>query len=132
MLGLAPTPATQELPDAYPPAVEIFGLRKEFPTRGWPWPGRSAPKVALDGITLTVDRGERLAILGRNGSGKSTLLRVIATLLTPTAGTVRVGGYPVSAGRRVRAQIGWVTGDERGFYGPLTGRANLEFFAALY
>src|SRR5207244_12848266 len=44
----------------------------------------------------------------------------------------RVGGHSITDTKRVRAQIGWATGDERSFYGPLSGQANLEFFAALY
>jgi ABC-2 type transport system ATP-binding protein len=87
--------------------------------------------VALDDVSLTLARGSSLAVLGPNGSGKSTLLRILATLITPTAGTVEVGGYSLSQGDYVRAQIGWATGDERSFYWPLSGWANLEFFAAL-
>ena len=117
-------------------AVEVRAVSKVFPTRGWKWPwaGRESAlgKTALAGVDLVVQKGERLAIMGPNGSGKSTLLRIIATLITPTTGSVRVAGIPISDSRRVRAEIGWATGDERSFYWPLTGRANLEFFAALY
>ncbi|MDQ3168478.1 MAG: ATP-binding cassette domain-containing protein, partial [Chloroflexota bacterium] len=47
---------------------------------------------ALDGVSLTVGRGEIVGILGPNGSGKSTLVRVISTLILPDAGTIEVFG----------------------------------------
>jgi NitT/TauT family transport system ATP-binding protein len=55
---------------------------------------------ALANVDLTVQDGECVAVIGRSGCGKSTLLRLIAGLLTPTAGAVTVGGDPVTAPRR--------------------------------
>ena len=55
----------------------------------------------LDGVTLDVAAGERLAIIGPNGAGKTTLLRMLAGTLRPTAGTVRLFGTPLSAMRPV-------------------------------
>jgi putative ABC transport system ATP-binding protein len=52
--------------------------------------------TALDRVSLTVESGELLAIVGQSGSGKSTLLNVMGTLDRPSAGTVRVGGHDVS------------------------------------
>lgn len=60
-------------------------LRKEYPTPG-------APLVVLSDVSLTLDRGESLAIVGPSGSGKSTLLYVLGTLERPTAGRVTYGG----------------------------------------
>ncbi|MEW6229261.1 MAG: ABC transporter ATP-binding protein [Bacillota bacterium] len=95
---------------------------------------KSGPRqiVALDQITMTVNRGEIIALLGPNGAGKTTLTKILSTLILPTCGTATVNGYDVltqSAG--VRASIGFSPGGERSFYFRLTGRQNLEFFGAL-
>jgi putative ABC transport system ATP-binding protein len=71
------------------PALELVGVSKEYP--GDP------PVVALADVTLRIDEGELLAIVGPSGSGKSTLLHVMGTLDRPSAGTVRVAGVEVSA-----------------------------------
>ncbi len=67
--------------------------------------GRGADVEALRGIDLTVAEGEFVAVVGRSGCGKSTLLRMIAGLLPPTAGTVTVGGAPVTGPRRDVAML---------------------------
>jgi len=78
---------------------------------------------ALDDISFTLTPGRTLAIFGPNGAGKTTLLRVLAGLITPQHGTVRLEG-----GRRA---VGWV-GHRSHLYGQLTVRENLMFWAALY
>lgn len=95
-------------------------------------PGRRQPPVrALRELSLTVRRGEILGLLGTNGAGKTTLLKILATLILPTAGCVTVDGHDVTReADRVKAMIGWATGDERSFYWRLSGRQNLEFFGA--
>jgi ABC-2 type transport system ATP-binding protein len=111
--------------------IEIEGLHKEFaPALRLPW-DKSPRRVALSNICLQVPPGQRLAVLGTNGAGKSTLLRILATLVRPTSGLVRVGGVDVRDWGRVRSMVGWATGDDRSFYWSLSGRANLEFFAGL-
>lgn len=50
-------------------------------------------RVALEEVSFTVEAGERIAVVGPNGAGKSTLLKIIAGVLTPTAGTVRISGH---------------------------------------
>lgn len=86
----------------------------------------------LKQISLTVERGQFVALLGPNGSGKSTLLKMIAGLIKPTAGLIRVGGWEIPReAEAVRAQIGMVS-HQALLYGNLTARENLLFFARLY
>jgi ABC-2 type transport system ATP-binding protein len=113
------------------PAIEIHELRKEFNPRRLLRRGSAPPRVAIDHLSLVVPRGQRLAILGPNGAGKSTLLRILATLVRPTAGRVHVEGISIQNPAAVQPLIGWATGDERSFYWPLSGFANLEFFASM-
>lgn len=58
---------------------------------------RFGEKTVLDNVSVTVGRGEWLALVGRNGCGKSTALRVLAGLLTPSGGTVRISGDPLAS-----------------------------------
>jgi ABC-2 type transport system ATP-binding protein len=88
--------------------------------------------VVLDGIDLDVARGEIVALTGRNGAGKSTLLRIVATTLLPSGGSGSILGHDLLLeAESIRAACGSTLGDERGWYWRLTGRENLEFFAAL-
>jgi ABC-2 type transport system ATP-binding protein len=115
--------------------IEIENLHKRFRVgsvfRGLL--GRPRPSVeVLRGVTLSVQRGEYVALLGANGAGKTTILKTIATLLLPDAGSVRVLGHDVvTEAKRVRGSVGYVLADERSFHWRLSARANLEFFAAL-
>lgn len=88
--------------------------------------------VAVDQVTLEVHEGEMFGLLGPNGAGKTTLIKLLCTLIEPTAGSAQIGGVDLRHTARVLAQVGMASGDERSFYWRLTGRENLEFFAALY
>jgi ABC-2 type transport system ATP-binding protein len=88
---------------------------------------------AVDGIDLVVEAGEIFGLLGPNGAGKTTTMKMLATLLIPTSGTIRVLGIdPLERPREVRARLGAMLSGERSLYWKLTGRENLEYFAALY
>jgi ABC-2 type transport system ATP-binding protein len=117
------------------PPVEIRTVRlsKHFVIRGL-IPGRPRARItALHDVNLHVEAGSIHGLIGPNGSGKSTLLRTLATLVLPTAGQAFVGAHEVTASPLdVRRQIGFSTGEERSLYWRLTGRQNLEFYAALY
>lgn len=70
---------------------------------------RYGERVAIDSLSLAVDRATLFALLGPNGSGKSTLFKILATVLTPTSGSANVGGADVVLDRqRVRRRIGIV------------------------
>jgi heme exporter protein A len=89
-------------------------------------------RVALAGVTLTVDEGETLAVFGANGAGKTTLLRILATLLRPHRGAARVLGHELPReGWAVRGQVGFL-GHEPLLYRDLTARENLRFHARLH
>jgi heme ABC exporter ATP-binding subunit CcmA len=87
---------------------------------------------AVSRISFRIPRGAVLGLLGPNGAGKSTMLAMLATLLQPTAGTIRYGDIDAGAhGAELRGRIG-VLGHDLFLYPELTARENLAFFAALY
>lgn len=121
------------------PAIRTDGLTKRFPIPT-PWRQRlrrplarsQREVVAVDQVSLEVREGELFGLLGPNGAGKTTLIKLLCTLVEPTAGSAQVGGVDLRHTARVLAQVGMASGDERSFYWRLSGRHNLEFFAALY
>ncbi|MDQ3631281.1 MAG: ABC transporter ATP-binding protein [Actinomycetota bacterium] len=113
-------PATEPTPAAAP-AVELTGLTRRYGTR-----------PALDDVSFTIGTGQTLVIFGPNGAGKSTLLRVLATLLRPHAGTVRVLGRTLpDGGWAVRGRVGLLS-HEPLLYRDLSPRENLRFHARLH
>jgi ABC-2 type transport system ATP-binding protein len=102
-------------------AVHAEGLVKHF-----------GDVVALDGIDLTVERGQVVGLLGPNGAGKTTTVRILSTLLQPTSGTATVSGFDVvKHPDDVRRAIG-LTGQYAAVDEYLTGRENLRMFGDLY
>jgi len=118
--------------------IETHDLTKRFrQLRGYRdlllYPLRERAHLAVDAVTLRIERGELFGLLGENGAGKTTLIRMLSTTLVPTSGRATIGGRDVAhEPLAVRRLVGLVSGDERSFYWRLTGRQNLEFFAALY
>src|SRR3954449_2082268 len=89
-------------------------------------------RVALAGVTLSLDTGQTLAVFGANGAGKTTLLRILATLLRPNRGTVSVLGRSLPReGWAVRGKVGFL-GHDPLLYRYLTARENLRFHARLH
>jgi len=102
-------------------AIELRDLRRDYGER-----------PALDGIDLSLRRGESLLVLGPNGSGKTTLLRILATLLRPSGGEVRVLGARLPGEAwKVRGRVG-LLGHDALLYRDLSGRENLRFHARLH
>jgi ABC-2 type transport system ATP-binding protein len=88
--------------------------------------------TAVDGIDLVVPRGELFGFLGPNGAGKTTTLRMIAGILRPTSGTVRVAGIDLAVdARAAKAKLGYIP-DRPFIYEKLTGGEFLRFVAGLY
>jgi heme exporter protein A len=102
-------------------AIEVEGLEKSF-----------GEHRALRGIDLAVSRGECLVVFGPNGAGKTTLLKILATLMKPSAGTVRLDGVdirekPVEIRRRVS-----LVSHQTFLYDDLTVLENLRFYGKMY
>ena len=88
-------------------------------------------RKALSQISFTCAAGEIVGLLGPNGAGKSTLLSILATLLSPSKGTIEYGELTANDGAAIRAQLGML-GHDLFLYPELTARENLTFFARLY
>lgn len=112
-------------------AVEVVALRKEFRRRGRKR-GERRTRVALDGVTFVIERGETVAILGQNGSGKSTLVRILSTLLLPDGGEALIlGNDVVSSARAVRRLVNRVS-VEASFFKKMSAAENLGYAARYY
>jgi ABC-2 type transport system ATP-binding protein len=102
------------------PALDIRDLHKEF-----------ASAVAVDGVTMTIPRGEVFGLVGPDGAGKSTLIRLLTTVMVPTSGDALVFGNSVrTQSDAIKPRIGYMS-QAFSLYGDLTVRENLNFFAEL-
>jgi len=88
--------------------------------------------LAVDRLTLRVDKGEVFGFLGPNGAGKTTMIRILTALISPTSGNASVMGYEVGRDDdQIRRNVGILT-ESPGLYDRLSAARNLEFFARLY
>jgi len=89
-------------------------------------------KVAVDNLSLHIERGELFAFLGPNGAGKTTTIKLMCGLLFPTAGTIHIAGFNLKdQGEQARKLISYVP-DQPFLYEKLTGREILHFIADMY
>ncbi|MCA1830738.1 MAG: ABC transporter ATP-binding protein [Actinobacteria bacterium] len=115
------------------PAIQTHNLVRVFHPRRMRGVPDRAPLVALDGVTLDVEFGSLFGLLGPNGAGKTTLIKVLTTLLLPTSGSARVGGFDVEReAHDIRERIAVVSGGETSGYGLLTVREQLWMFGRFY
>lgn len=104
-----------------PSALEVQALTKTF-----------GNNRALRGINLQVAYGDFLIIFGPNGAGKTTLLKILATIMKPSSGEVRIGGLDLKKdAEEIRRRIG-VVSHQTFLYNNLTARENLEFYSRMY
>jgi ABC-2 type transport system ATP-binding protein len=102
-------------------AVEIDRLTKRF-----------GDFVAVDEISLTVNRGEIFGFLGANGAGKTTAIRMLCGLLLPTSGLGIVNGFDIyKEPEKIKKSIGYMS-QKFSLYRDLTGRENLWFYGSVY
>lgn len=101
--------------------LELCGLTKKF-----------GDKVAVDGLNLTIERGEFFSLLGPNAAGKTTTVKMIVGLLQPSAGAVRIEGHDVhSEPLKAKSSVGYVP-DDPFLYDKLTVSETLDFVASVY
>jgi ABC-2 type transport system ATP-binding protein len=119
-------------------AIETINLTKTFestlPNGGGFFRRKTVKVNAVDGLNLTVKRGELFGLLGPNGAGKTTLVKMLCTLLPPDSGIALINGFDiVKQQMQVKRSLGTLFSvGERGFFWRLNGYRNLEFFAAIY
>ena len=101
-------------------AIETEGLSRRF-----------GPRLAVDGVSMTVPEQAVYGFLGRNGAGKTTTLKMVLGLIRPSAGSARVRGLDVARDRIGAAREVGALLEAHGFYGNLTGRENLALTATL-
>lgn len=116
-----PAPPPTAAPEPAAPGISVRGARRSF-----------GSVQAVAGVDLEARAGAVTALVGPNGSGKTTLLLMLAGLLVPDAGEIRVGGHdPVTDGPAARAVTGWMP-DAFGTWDSLTAREVLTTFHAAY
>jgi len=89
-------------------------------------------KVAVDNLSLEIEPGEFFAVLGPNGAGKTTTIKMLAGLLRPTAGTLKVGGVDVQVDPIAAKRLCAYVPDQPFLYDKLSGLEFMNFIADLY
>jgi ABC-2 type transport system ATP-binding protein len=113
--------ATEVMPAAGDPAVRLAGLTKSF-----------GSFRAVDGLDLTIDRGELFSLLGPNGAGKTTTIKMMCCLLRPTSGSVSILGHDIAADPIAVKRLIAVAPQETAIAEHLTASENLMLMASLH
>ncbi|MGC3997595.1 MAG: ABC transporter ATP-binding protein [Anaeromyxobacter sp.] len=116
-----PAAATPAAAPAAAPRLALEGLTFAY-----------GPREVLRGVSLEVQPGEIFGLLGPNGAGKSTLFSILAGLLAPASGTLRLDGRPIPAGARALRAASGIVFQAPGLDGKLGAEANLRLAAALH
>lgn len=94
---------------------------------------KSHYREAVKKISLSINKGQIVGLLGVNGAGKTTTIKMLSTLLTPDGGYAKIDGYDLLKDRKkIRSLINMIAGGERMIYLRLTPKENLEYFGRLY
>ena len=102
-------------------AIETHGLTRRFDGR-----------IAVDGLSLSIDTGTVFGFLGPNGAGKTTTVRMLAALIAPSDGDATIAGHALGVDdTALRRSVGILT-EQPGLYDRLSARQNLRYFARLY
>ena len=108
--------------------ITVHNLARQFASGG----GRAAPVMAVCGVSFNAPDACITGLLGANGAGKTTTLRMVAGLLQPDAGQIRVDGIDVvTSPQAAQARLG-VLSDARGLSPRLTARENIVYFGRLH
>jgi len=113
--------------------IQVENLSRQFkrPTSGF-WKRQTEIVNAVRDVSFCAEDGQITGLLGANGAGKTTTLRMVAALLKPDGGQIRVDGVEVQAGLQItQAQMG-VLSDARGLYPRLTARENIVYYGVLH
>jgi len=105
--------------------IQVEGLTKRFHDN------KRGEVIAVNNLKFNCQKGKIYGLLGPNGAGKTTTLRILATMMRPTVGKVKVNGFDViQEPDEVRKQIGFLSG-ETGLYDRFTPRETLKFFGRI-
>jgi len=103
------------------PILEVENLSKAFGSR-----------LAVDGVSFAVERGEVFGLLGPNGAGKTTTISMLTGVLTPSGGTARIGGHDIRTEMPQAKRLNGLVPQDVALYPTLSARANLSFFGQIY
>src|SRR5271169_4220583 len=107
--------------------IEIKSVTKKFRLQR-----RKEELIAVDNVSLEIEKGEMFALVGPDGSGKTTLIRMLCGITVPTSGEMHVAGFDVAKQtEEVRKRIGYLS-QKFSLYGDLTIDENIEFFAEIH